>query len=213
MGDRLSAMLLVLVLGLTAAVLVQLRPGAAERAPVEPRIVTAAIAPAGPAPAPLPALVDLTETLDRPLFSPTRRPPQAAAAPAPQAPPMRSDEAPPPDMKLSAVVIDAGRRFALLQRFPAGDTVRVAQGDVVDGWVLSEVRADGVTLRKDDQRHEIVLRTFEPAPVRAPVAPRRAGPRDATEQAAPVQRVVPRAPPRRPLRGPRRPAPVPGASG
>ena len=213
MGDRLSAMLLVLVLGLTAAVLAQLRPGTAERAPIEPRIVTETIASAGPSPAPLPALVDLTETLDRPVFSPTRRAPQAAAAPVPEAAPMRHDEAPPPDIKLSAVVIDDGQRFALLRRFPAGDTVRVAQGDAVDGWTLSEVRADGVTLRKNDQRHEIVLRTFEPAPVPAPVAPRRAGQRDATEQAAPVQRVVPRAPPRRPLRGPRRPAPVPGASG
>jgi general secretion pathway protein N len=209
MGDRLSAMLLVLVLGLTAAVLAQLRPGAAERTPVEARSVTEAIASAGPSPAPLPALVDLTETLDRPVFSPTRRPTQAAAAAVLEAPPMRNGEAPPPDMKLSAVVIDAGRRFALLQRFPAGGTVRVAQGDVVDGWTLSEVRADGVTLRKNDQRHEIVLRTFEPAPV----APRRAGQRDTTEQAAPVQRVVPRIPLRRPLRGPRRPAPVPGASG
>lgn len=213
MGDRSSALLLLLVLGLTAAVLAQLRLETAERAPVEPRIVTAAIAPAGPSPAPLPALVDLTETLDRPLFSPTRRPPQAAAAAAPQAPPMHPDAAPPPDMKLSAVVIDAGRRFALLQRFPAGDTLRVAQGDTVDGWTLSEVRVDGVTLRNNDQRHEIVLRTFEPAPAPAPVAPRRAGQRDATEQAAPLQRVVPRAPPRRPLRGPRQPAPVPGPSG
>jgi hypothetical protein len=203
-------MLLVLVLGLTAAVLAQLRPGAAERAPIEARVVTEAIASAGPSPAPLPALVDLTETLDRPVFSPTRRPAQvAAAAPVPEAPTMRNNEAPPPDMKLSAVVIDAGRRFALLQRFPAGGTVRVAQGDVVDGWTLSEVRADGVTLRKNDQRHEIVLRTFEPAPA----APRRAGQRESTEQAAPVQRVVPRPPPRRPLRGPRRLAPAPGVSG
>lgn len=209
MGDRSSALLLVLVLGLSAVVLAQLRPGAAERAPVERRIVTEAIASAGPSPAPLPALVDLTETLDRPVFSPTRRPPQAAATPVAEAAPMRPDAAPPPAMKLSAVVIDAGRRFALLQRFPAGDMVRVAQGDTVDGWTLSEVRADGVTLRQEDQRHEIVLRTFEPAPV----APRRTEQREATEQPAPVQRVVPRAPPRRPLRGPRRPVPVPGSSG
>lgn len=225
MGDRLSAVLFVLVLGLAGVVAAQWRLGPATHAPITPRIVTDtdAIAPPVTSPAALPALVDLTETVDRPVFSPVRRPPQAPTAPAQEvAMPTQSADAPPPSVKLSAVVIEQQRRFALLQRLSAAGTVRVEQGDSVDGWTLSEVRPDGVTLEKEDRRHEIALRTFEPAPAPAATAPQRPGqgelPRQAAPiqrpgQAAPAQRIVPRQLPRRPLRGPRRQAPARGPAG
>lgn len=213
MGDRLSALLFVLVLALMGVVAAQRLLGPSTHTPITPRIVAEAdaIMPPVTPPAALPALVDLTETVERPLFSPVRRPPQAMTAPAQEevAIPALSANAPPPSMKLSAIVIDAGRRFALLQRPAASGTVRVEQGDSVDGWTLSEVRADGVTLQKDDRRHEIALRTFEPAPAPVRAVPQRPAQGEQPGQATPAQRAVPRQLPRRPLRGPRRQAPIP----
>lgn len=214
--DRLSASLFMLVLALVGVVVAQWLLGPTKHPPITPRIVTEtdAVAPPIASSIELPALVDLTETVDRPVFSASRRPPQASPAPVPDETPVPTTAAePPPRMKLSAVVIDAGRRFALLQRVPANDTVRLEQGESVDGWVLVEVRTDGVTLENGGRRHEIALRTFEPAPAPPAGVPPRPEQRESPGQAVPAREVAPTQQPRRPLRGPRRTVPVPGRSG
>jgi len=207
MGDRLTAGLLLLAALLGG--LLAMRPdlGLLQHEPVEPRRpATPGVEQSTPgAPAQrAPVLDALTETVDRPLFSPERRPP-AEQAPAEVAPLPRAEVAlqPPPRLELSAVIIEPQRRLALF-RAASGASLRAEEGERVEGWTLQEVRDDGVTLERDGRTHELALRTFEPPPAGAPaLAPRRPVPaRDAgraqPQQAAPVPR------PRRPLRGPRR---------
>lgn len=214
--DRLAAFLFVLVVGLAGVVVAQWRLDLSAHAPITPRIVTQADALAPPIPSSMevPALVDLTDTVDRPVFSASRRPAQASSEPVqdePQLIPSASE--PPPGVRLSAVVIDDGRRFALLQRIPAAATVRLEQGESVDGWMLVEVRTDGVTLEKNGRRHEIALRTFEPAPASPARVPARPEQRESPGQASPAREVMPPRQPRRPMRVPIRPVPEPGRSG
>lgn len=103
-------------------------------------------------------------TLQRPLFSPTRRPPPppaVIAAPsitAAVAPPA----APPPNVALSGVIVGAGGGVALLRRPTDPVPARVALGAKVDGWTVAEIHPRSIVLRRDTRSVTIDL----PAPVR-----------------------------------------------
>ena len=90
-------------------------------------------------------------TLQRPLFSPTRRPPPppgvvlAPSVTAPLVPPV----APPPDLTLSGVIVGAGGGVALLRRPVDAAPARVALGAQVDGWTVAEIHPRSVVLRRD----------------------------------------------------------------
>jgi hypothetical protein len=81
----------------------------------------------------------LGATLERPLFSPARRP-----APAPAA--AESVDAASPASQLVAVAIGPDRSAAIL-RLTSGKTLVLLQGEQIDGWVLSEVAPHRVMLR------------------------------------------------------------------
>lgn len=215
MGNRLTVLLLVLVLGLCAVVAAQLHYLARPAAPIAARAAATPAMITSPAPAAvsMPPLAALTQTVERPVFSPTRRPEVAAQVEVEEAPSPASPAAqPPPALQLSAVVIEAGRQLALFRHASGASgaaTLRATTGESVAGWTLVEVRSDGVTLERGGQQHEIPLRTFEPAPVR----PEPAMPRDAPGQAAPAPAVSPAQRPRRPVRGPRQHPTRPRAPG
>jgi hypothetical protein len=158
-------------------------------------------------------LAVLTETVERPLFSSDRRPiPDAPPAPEPAVAAVPVGQGRPLVLELSAVVILADRRMALFQGASAGGaTLRADEGEQVDGWTLSQVRNDGVTLERNGESRELVLRTFKPAQRATPVRESRRAPRRRTvgdgqdqqqqtvqQDAAPVPR------PRQSLRSPRR---------
>jgi hypothetical protein len=90
----------------------------------------------------------LSATRERPLFSPTRRPPaRPAAAPPPLV--RRADPAPPPSLPgvvLLGVVIGADTARAVVRSEAADKTLRVGIGDDIGGWRVSQI-----------ERHELVL--------------------------------------------------------
>ena len=84
----------------------------------------------------------MSNTRDRPLFSPTRRPP----APPPlvaRAPP------PPPDVALLGVVMDGEDARAVVRTGPAAKIQRVGIGDDVGGWKVGQIEARQLVLLLD----------------------------------------------------------------
>jgi hypothetical protein len=112
------------------------------------------------------ALADLTETLARPLFSPTRRPvvrqeqdEQKTAAIAPVAdvaPPAPSE--PKPTVRLIGMLHGVGKaQRALLQSEGGSSTNWVSVGSEFAGWRLTSIENDTVTVEASGARSVLTL--------------------------------------------------------
>lgn len=80
--------------------------------------------------------------LDRPLFSPDRRP-------APGAPTAVAGAGVP---RLTGIVMAPEEAVAIFRRANGAKPLVVRAGELVDGWVVSTIGANGVDLRKADAR-------------------------------------------------------------
>ena len=102
------------------------------------------------------SLADFPATLQRPLFSPSRR--KAAVEPPP--PPPAAQEPPkppaPPAVALIGVIADPEGSQALL-RSNGDKTLRVRLGDDVMGWRVAQIDAQQLTLRLGDRAVSIAL--------------------------------------------------------
>jgi hypothetical protein len=100
-------------------------------------------------PSPLAAqpLDRLSATRERPLFSPTRRPPvpPPPVVNAPGPPP------PPPDVALFGIVMDGDEARAVVRTGPAEKIVRVRIGDDIGGWKVSQIEGRRLVLSLDDR--------------------------------------------------------------
>lgn len=142
-----------------------------EPAPAQPTITRPASAPAQTG-NPLWAvpLRTLSATRERPLFSPSRRPPPAAIATAPvepvhQAPPPVVAER--PALALVGTIVGEGENIAIFYNTLTRATIRLRLGDTDDaGWKLVAVDARTTLLEKGRQSVTLAL----PAPNEAPVA-------------------------------------------
>jgi hypothetical protein len=96
--------------------------------------------------APLPALnVDelATAILDRPLFTPGRRPP------APPAPPAQAVKtAPQLNARLAGMTVGPNEREALFAR-DGGTVVAIHEQQAIDGWTVTSIDAEKVVLHSD----------------------------------------------------------------
>jgi len=103
-----------------------------------------------------PELSALTETVERPLFSPTRRgpqpPPPMVEAAAPPPPP-----AAPPALKVQGVILAGDRTVALLRRDDTGEMLTAHPGDDVSGWHVERIEPGLVTLSGPDGTVELPL--------------------------------------------------------
>ena len=116
--------------------------------------------PVAPAVAPEPSanplwavpLRQLTATRERPLFSPTRRPPAtlaAKSAPAPKAPPPKPAEPEKPQLSLVGTIAGgAAGGIGLFVSMPEKSVLRLKPGENHKGWVLRTVRPRQVELAK-----------------------------------------------------------------
>jgi hypothetical protein len=97
-----------------------------------------AVAPpeTGPKLASLPPFADFAETSARPLFSPTRRPAPGAAL-------VGIDGR----YRLLGLVIAGTARHALLAPVAGGAALELAEGDAVDGWTVTKIERDRVSLK------------------------------------------------------------------
>jgi hypothetical protein len=152
----------------------------------------------------IPPLEELAQTRQRPLFALTRRPsPIEKVVPAPA--PVKEESAPPTVLaiELSAVVLQPERQFALFRSAAQGALLRAEIGQSVDGWLVREIRADGVSLIRGEEHQELLLRTFK-APVRKAAVARSPTATRAAKRASSKATADAKQRPRRALRGPRR---------
>lgn len=96
-------------------------------------------------------LDDLRQTRDRPLFSPTRRPPPKvdlaqAVTPVPPPPPIM-----PPAVTLIGVVLGAGEHAVIVQEKAGGKPLRVAVGQDIDGWRVESIEPRSCILKNSDR--------------------------------------------------------------
>ena len=122
---------------------------------------------------PLPALAAMGETRDRPLFFEYRQRPKPATvvqSPAKSVPQARVHLPPVSELKLSAVVIEDDERVALVRESGSTDTKHLRLRDAIGGWVVKEIRADGVVLSANGKQEALKLWTYTPATVPAAAA-------------------------------------------
>lgn len=119
--------------------------------------------PAGAVPAEAPQLLRLPPLerfavmVERPLFSPTRRPEPASDTPLPDDD--GADGAAPlppgpgePGIRFVGTVGQGGSMTAVVIRADSGDALRIAAGDTVDGWEVAEVTTSELVLRREERR-------------------------------------------------------------
>lgn len=102
----------------------------------------------------LPPLEELTATRERPLFSPTRRPPTIVAAP--DAPPPITEAVALP-FELTGIARGDDVRIAILHNKTTNEELRVREGDKLDDWVLESVSDRFILLRGDGRRVRVWL--------------------------------------------------------
>ncbi|QPF88249.1 hypothetical protein IC762_25000 [Bradyrhizobium genosp. L] len=115
----------------------------------------------------------LTATVDRPIFSVSRRPPQRAVV-APAAVPVAAAPPPPaepehPALSLIGAVVGDGDAFAVFIDRMTQKAIRLRQGDTHQGWQLSAVQPREVTLVKSG-RSEVIALQRQDAPATSQVS-------------------------------------------
>lgn len=195
MGNMMTAILLGAVLLLLGVVTAEVSLGTvSKRDPQSQELPPRDLGPALQSVAvEIAALESLTDTIERPLFLQSRRPPAPEAAPTVEEPVREKPVASLPRFVVSAIVIADGERTALLRNPSDGRMLRVVEGDDVQGWTLEEVQSDRVVLATGGRRQELPLRMFLAPPATPRQAVRRDGKRvdEALEEEEPDAREEP----------------------
>ncbi|MGQ0676966.1 MAG: hypothetical protein ACT4N4_12890 [Rhodospirillales bacterium] len=150
----------VLLLGLTAwPFLAEPPPGSSAPAPRQ----------AGPAAPPsladldLPPVESFAETLNRPLFTATRRPPSPLdvlqgqrAAPTPAA--TKGEKVILGKYVLRGVVVTPERKLLLLKQLSTGKSLRLGEGDALEDWRIASITAEHLVLARGDKQERVSLK-------------------------------------------------------
>jgi general secretion pathway protein N len=97
------------------------------------------------------SLEKLSAIVDRPLFSPSRRPPAPPPEPAPvvQAAEPPPPPPPPPNLVLFGVVMDGESARAVVRSGADKKMIRAQIGDEIDGWKVSQIEGRKLVLSLD----------------------------------------------------------------
>lgn len=140
-------------------------------------------------------LSSLSATRERPLFSPSRRPPRVmAAAPPPQAPPPQPAAPAQPPLTLVGTAIGGGQSIGIFLDQSTNAVVRLRMGEGVTGWTVHSIGGRDVVLEQDHRDVTLSLPTND-------------GAKNMTASVAPPAASVPTAAP-----APARTAPMPVAA-
>lgn len=161
-GRRTPVILLVICLGLAYVLYLEVRTdqdGGHEG-------ITVALPPAQVTPLPspsafrVPPIRTFRQTVARPLFSQSRRPP---IGPAP-----KTGSGPKPvGFKLTGIVISPYGRTALIRPPRSADIIEIVEGQNIEGWRVDSIRPDRVVLRFGNTKKEIRIEDeVQPAPGR-----------------------------------------------
>jgi hypothetical protein len=189
-----------LCLGLSAVVVAELvGPAAGPAAPSQAGAADIEVPPDRVAAAP--NADHLTaQILDRPLFTPGRRPPEAVADSEPE------EEAKPPQLqgRLAGVVIHGEDGEALFAR-QGQKPVTVTEGDEIDGWTVDAIEADRVLLSSEfgSKVLELSAEARGKVPTAAAAAARKAAATRGAKTAAAARRDVHAKAPAKPPAGSR----------
>jgi len=160
-----------------------LRKAPPQLAPIEPKAVAVALLPEYAIPG---GVAVRRETVERTLFTPTRRPAPTLVVEAAKPRMQRGQFA------LTGTLMVDGKNTAFLRETNGGRSRRVTQGETINGLVVAEVKPDRVKLAMGEEVEELVLRvttnpraTPQPAVAAAPVPQPAAGP-PAAAAAAPA---------------------------
>jgi general secretion pathway protein N len=128
-------------------------------------------------------LSKLSMTRDRPIFSPSRRPPVVAAPPvmARRVEPAKPAEPENPPLVLVGTVAGEDSGIAVFVELASENTVRLRINESHQGWTLSSIVGREVTLLKDRKSSVLALAppggTSEPASSQAALEPPRRSPK------------------------------------
>jgi general secretion pathway protein N len=106
-------------------------------------------------------LTRLSGTRERPIFSPSRRPPPpvlaSEPAPAPLPAPPRKQEVAPPPLSLVGTIASDEESFGIFLDQSTKEALRLKVGEDYQGWKLLLIRGRQVTLEKDQQAAVLTL--------------------------------------------------------
>jgi len=111
------------------------------------------------------SLEQLSATLTRPLFAASRR--KAAPNPTSVAPPRQEPPDPPrsaPNVTLVGIISDPNGSQAVLRSGGSAKDIRTRVGDNVDGWKVTDIGKQNLTLALEDRTVSVVLFTQKPRP-------------------------------------------------
>jgi general secretion pathway protein N len=165
---RLVGALVVAAAPLAATAIAQVldTPGVSVRADLgpAPRIQTGDPERAPPSGNPMWAipLDTLSDTRDRPIFAPSRRPPPSPVVEAPfvPPPPPRVETKPPPEplmLSLVGTIVGDSQGVALFTEKGSQEVVRLRTGEAHQGWVLRSVQGRNAMLEKGDRQETVTL--------------------------------------------------------
>jgi hypothetical protein len=106
-------------------------------------------------------LKQLSNTRERPIFSPSRRPPASAVVGPPAAAPVRAPPKPAgpqsPEFSLVGTVIGEKESIAVFVEDSTKNAVRLRTGEAHKGWMLRSVQGREATLEKDHESVNLSL--------------------------------------------------------
>jgi hypothetical protein len=136
----------------------------------------------------------LSATRNRPLFTPSRRPPAPVVANVPPPPPRAAPPPPPPppapehpNLTLVGTVAGGNEGVAVFIDQGTRDTVRLHTGEGHSGWILQTVERSAVTLEKSGQTEKLALPPLNSAQSATPVVSPLPPPPPPPPQAPPPQ--------------------------
>jgi hypothetical protein len=103
-------------------------------------------------------------TIERPLFSESRRPTEPSATEEQREPSPKRTQLQQEELILGAIILANKTRLALLRDPKNGNWIRVEKGGEVGGWSLEEIHSDRVILNNNGKQAEIQLWRFEAPP-------------------------------------------------
>ncbi|HSA80700.1 MAG TPA: hypothetical protein VLE23_07735 [Geminicoccaceae bacterium] len=118
-----------------------------------------AVEPLPPQAVASPAALDLfSAVIERPVFSPTRRPAEEPPPPAPERAPVVQN----PRFSLVGIIISEMGRFVLaMPEGGVGGVMRVGEGRSIDGWTVARVEPDRAVFRQGETENLMILEFFE----------------------------------------------------
>jgi general secretion pathway protein N len=104
-------------------------------------------------------LTQLSGTRDRPIFSPSRRPPPAVSAEPVQVrpPPPRKKQVEPPLLSLVGTIASEDESYGIFLDQATKMAIRLKLGDDYQGWKLRTIQGREVTIEKDQQGAVLTL--------------------------------------------------------